>query len=290
MDSATMSTVSSALRSPFSSPNLVEFRNRSSHNGISTPWPIGCTNRSWARSRKSFEVRTKNAVNSCVHEPVRFAENEIDGAILLKLSEPMVVRLFPTIKLEVQFLDLLSTLKQRHAVESNSKKTLATSSSATNGRTAAHQIAAHVIASSSFDHGNGHSSNSNSPIATNGHHPPKVTYSERSQVPKGPPLKAFKRDPKFFPGQALRYDSPVEVHFADGSSCSAQSNGNLSGEGNENDTKHTFPHVYKLPQFTETLRLALASKDASAFKLRTYYRNLLISSIYDDLTRTYNLW
>jgi hypothetical protein len=61
-------------------------------------------------------------------------------------------------------------------------------------------------------------------------------------------------------------------------------------DSNENDTKHTFPHVYKLPQFPETLRLALASQDASAFKLRTYYRNILISSIYDDLTRTYNLW
>jgi hypothetical protein len=61
-------------------------------------------------------------------------------------------------------------------------------------------------------------------------------------------------------------------------------------DSNENDTKHTFPHVYKLPQFPETLRLALASQDASAFKLRTYYRNILISSIYDDLTRSYNLW
>ena len=71
---------------------------------------------------------------------------------------------------------------------------------------------------------------------------------------------------------------------------STQSNGNPNIDSNENDTKHTFPHVYKLPQFTETLRLALASQDASAFKLRTYYRNLLISSIYDDLTRSYNLW
>ena len=118
----------------------------------------------------------------------------------------MVVRLFPTIKLEVQFLDLLQSLKQRHTIESSSKKTLPSSSSTTNGRTAAHQIAAHVIASSSFDHGNGHSSNSNSPIATNGHLPPKVTYSERSQIPKGLPMKTFKRDPKFFPIQALKYD------------------------------------------------------------------------------------
>lgn len=82
-------------------------------------------------------------------------------------------------------------------------------------------------------------------------------------IPKGgPPLKTMKRDPKCFP----------------------------LGDTNENDAKHTFPLVYKLPQFPDTLRLALASQDASAFKLRTYYRNLLISSIYDDLTRTYNLW
>lgn len=69
-----------------------------------------------------------------------------------------------------------------------------------------------------------------------------------------------------------------------------QANGTYNPESMEGDTKHTFPHAYKLPKFTETLRLALASQDASAFKLRTYYRNLLISSIYDDLTRTYNLW
>jgi hypothetical protein len=134
-----------------------------------------------------------------------FRDNEIDGPTLLKLSESMVVRLLPTIKLEVQFLDLLQSLKQRHAAEINSKKTLASSSSTTNGHngnrhSAAHQIAAHVIASSSsFDNGIEHSSNSNSPIptATNGHHP-RVSYSERSQIPqrltpKGPPLKTLKR-------------------------------------------------------------------------------------------------
>ncbi|CAF0997001.1 unnamed protein product [Adineta ricciae] len=202
-----------------------------------------------------------------------FRENEIDGKILLKLSESMVARLFPTIRLEVQFLDLLQLLKQRHTMELNLKKPFPTSSTITNGRSAAHQIAAHVIASSSFDNVNGHSSNSNSPVATNGHHPPKVIYSERSPMSKVPPLKSFKRDAKFFANQ-----------------IQSQSNGGLSIDGGENDTKHTFPHAYKLPQFTETLRLALASKDASAFKLRTYYRNLLISSIYDDLTRTYNLW
>jgi len=192
----------------------------------------------------------------------------------------MVVRLLPTIKLEVQFLDLLQSLKQRHANEVNPKKTLA-SSSTTNGlngsrHSAAHQIAAHVIASTSFENGIEHSSNSNSPIptATNGHHS-RASFSERSQIPqrltpKGPPLKTLKRDPKFFPTSGV---------------INSQ-----NGDGNENDAKHTFPHVYKLPRFPETLRVALASQDASAFKLRTYYRNLLISSIYDDLTRTYNLW
>ena len=68
------------------------------------------------------------------------------------------------------------------------------------------------------------------------------------------------------------------------------SSASQNGDTDENDTKHTFPHIYALPQFTDTLRLALASQDASAFKLRTYYRNLLISAIYDDLTGSYNLW
>lgn len=206
-----------------------------------------------------------------------FRDNEIDGATLLKLSESMVVRLFPTIKLEVQFLDLLQLLKQRHTSELNSKKTLPTSSNGHGNHrapaSAAHQMAAHVIASSSADLANGYSSNSNSPTATNGQ-VPKATLSERSQipprlVPKGPPLKSLKREPKSFPSPALNPSN---------------------GDSNENDAKHSFPHVYKLPQFPDTLRLALASQDASAFKLRTYYRNLLISSIYDDLTRTYNLW
>ncbi|CAF4623121.1 unnamed protein product [Rotaria socialis] len=206
-----------------------------------------------------------------------FRDNEIDGPILLKLSESMVARLFPTIKLEVQFLDLLQALKQKNTGDFNSKKTISSSPALTNGRsTAAQQIAAHVRASSSFDNGHSHSSNSNSPQTTNGqhHNPSKVIYSERSNISKGPPLKTLKREPKYFPNQSLN----------------TQSNGNISLNSNENDTKHTFPHVYKLPQFAETLRLALASQDASAFKLRTYYRNLLISSIYDDLTRTYNLW
>ncbi|CAF1040547.1 unnamed protein product [Rotaria sordida] len=205
-----------------------------------------------------------------------FRENEIDGPILLKLSESMVARLFPTIKLEVQFLDLLQTLKQRHVADLNSKKTFSSSSILTNGRTTAHQIATQVIASSlssssSFDKGNNHLSNSNSPNTLNGHHHHhqhqlKIIYSEHSNISKGSPVKILKREPKYFPNQTLNTQT------------------------NENDTKHTFPHVYKLPQFAETLRLALASQDASAFKLRTYYRNLLISSIYDDLTRAYNLW
>jgi hypothetical protein len=128
----------------------------------------------------------------------------------------MVVRLLPTIKLEVQFLDILQSLRQRHTAEINSKKTLASSSSTTNGHngnrhSAAHQIAAHVIASSSsFDNGIEHSSNSNSPlpIATNGHHP-RVSYSERSQIPqrltpKGPPLKTVKRETKYFPTPGMK--------------------------------------------------------------------------------------
>jgi hypothetical protein len=133
----------------------------------------------------------------------RFLDNEIDGSVLLKLSESMVVRLFPTIKLEVQFLDLLQLLKQRHAVELNTKKTLPSSSSLTNGRSTSHPIAAHVIASSSLDNGNGHSSNSNSPTAINGQHQTKTIYSERSQIPKGTPLplKTLKREPKYFLNQ-----------------------------------------------------------------------------------------
>ena len=142
-------------------------------------------------------------------------DNEIDGPTLLKLSESMVVRLFPTIKLEVQFLDLLQSLKQRQTLESNSKKTLA-SSSTINGHNgsrhlAAHQIAAHVVASSSFENGFDHSSNSNSPIpsATNGHQNPRNSYPERSQIPqrltpKGPPMKTLKREPKCFPNPALK--------------------------------------------------------------------------------------
>ena len=123
----------------------------------------------------------------------------------------MVVRLFPTIKLEVQFLDLLQMLKQRHTAELNSKKTYPTSSNGHGNHrisSAAHQMAAHVIASSSVDIANDYSSNSNSPTATNGL-VPKATLSERSQipprlVPKGPPLKSLKRDSKYFPSPALK--------------------------------------------------------------------------------------
>lgn len=146
-------------------------------------------------------------------------DNEIDGPTLLKLSESMVVRLFPTIKLEVQFLDLLQLLKQRHALEINSKKTIASSSTGTtnghngNRHSAAHQIAAHVIASSSsFDNGIEQSSNPNSPIPTamNGHHHSRASFSERSQIPPrltpkgGPPLKTLKREPKHFSSPAMR--------------------------------------------------------------------------------------
>ncbi|CAF4566559.1 unnamed protein product, partial [Rotaria magnacalcarata] len=136
---------------------------------------------------------------------------------------------FPTIKLEVQFLDLLQALKQKNTGDFNSKKAISSSPALTNGRpTAAQQIAAHVRASSSFDNGHSHSSNSNSPQTTNGHHhnPSKVIYSERSNISKGPPLKTLKREPKYFPNQSLN----------------TQSNGNISLNSNENDTKHSFPH------------------------------------------------
>jgi hypothetical protein len=201
----------------------------------------------------------------------------------------MVVRLFPTIKLEVQFLDLLQALRQRHAAEINSRKILPSSSTLTNGRPPTHHLPAHVIPSSSFEH----SSNSNSPSTMNGHHQSKLIYSERSQIPKAPalPLRALKHEPKYFLNQYEKKNNQKfflkKIFFI---SFSAQTNETQNLDSNENDTKHTFPHVYKLPQFPETLRLALASQDASAFKLRTYYRNILISSIYDDLTRTYNLW
>jgi hypothetical protein len=126
----------------------------------------------------------------------------------------------------------------------------------------------------------------------NGHHPSKVIYSERSQIAKGQALalRAFKHEPKYFLNQYEKIQFEIFLEKILFHSFSVQADGTLNLDSNENDTKHTFPHVYKLPQFPETLRLALASKDASAFKLRTYYRNLLISSIYDDLTRTYNLW
>jgi hypothetical protein len=134
-------------------------------------------------------------------------DNEIDGHVLLKLSEAMVVRLFPTIKLEVQFLDLLQSLRQRHTAELNSKKTFTSSSPLTNGRPTTNQMPVPVLASSSFDHGNGHSSNSNSPKDMNGHHqPPKPVYSDRSQISKGQTLKAFKREPKYLLAQALKYE------------------------------------------------------------------------------------
>jgi hypothetical protein len=120
----------------------------------------------------------------------------------------MVVRLFPTIKLEVQFLDLLQILKQRHTIEVNSKKTFPTSS---NGHGNHRTLPAHVIASSSLDLANGYSSNSNSPTATNGQQNAtiKPALSERSQMPqriiaKGPPMKSLKREAKYFPTATIK--------------------------------------------------------------------------------------
>jgi hypothetical protein len=134
-------------------------------------------------------------------------DNEIDGPTLLKLSESMVVRLFPTIKLEVQFLDLLQSLKHRHTAELNSKKSFPSSSSLTNGHGSNRQSISHVIASSSsFD-------NPNSSTNGNGHHQPKVIYSERSQNPQRPPLKSLKREPKYFPNASAKYEEITSFFF-----------------------------------------------------------------------------
>ena len=108
-------------------------------------------------------------------------ENEIDGSVLLKLSESMVARLFPTIKLEVQFLELLHLLKQRHSMELNSKKLLPPPSLIT-GRSADSRSSR----TSPFDNGNDRSSNSNSP--TNNTHPQ---------------TKILKREPKHFLNQSV---------------------------------------------------------------------------------------
>ena len=140
-----------------------------------------------------------------------FRDNEIDGPTLLKLSDSMVVRLLPTIKLEVQFLDLLQTLKQRHTTELNGKSTLPASSStaiSTNGHHHPHDRVAQPTAgpvmasSSSIENGLDHSSNSNSPIATtpNGHH-----HSRPRSTPKvGPSLKSVKREAKYLPNALLK--------------------------------------------------------------------------------------
>ncbi len=241
------------------------FRNRLFHNGIPIQSLLGFVNRISVHLKKPSEVLFF-ILN--FHYEITFCfilDNDIDGSVLLKLSESMVVRLFPTIKLEVQFLDLLQALRQRHAAEINSRKTFVPPSPPlTNGRPTPHHVS-------------DHSSSSSPPENINGHHETSL------------PLKALKNEPRCFPNQ---YEKP-HPKFASkllSRYLIAQNNGNLNTDSNENDIKHSFPHVYKLPQFAETLRLALASQDASAFKLRTYYRNLLISSIYDDLTRTYNLW
>ena len=209
-------------------------RNYRSHNGIPMPWRFGSTKWILERSKKVFAVGFRRWPR------MRFAwshlDNDIDGPTLLKLSESMVVRLLPTIKLEVQFLDLLQTLRQRHATEQNSKKTLPSSSSHTNGHrtsivhptatatataaaaaaVAAAAAAAHLMASSSSaENGLDRSSNSNSPVPptpTNGHHHPRMSNVERSQIhsqrstPKaGPPLKNLKREPKYFPSPSLKW-------------------------------------------------------------------------------------
>lgn len=115
-------------------------------------------------------------------------DNEIDGSILLKLSESMVARLFPTMKLEVQFLELLQILKQRHTLELNCRK-----SSPTSSFTNSHSSIPSRPRISPFDHGNDHSSNSNSPISIHAHPPTKLTYAENFSA-----TKTLKREPKHF--------------------------------------------------------------------------------------------
>ena len=140
-------------------------------------------------------------IDDCLLSYTHRLENEIDGLILLKLSESMVARLFPTIKLEVQFLDLLQSLKQQqHLLDLNSNR----SSSFTNGLLKKHQISGHIVKSSSFDNRNSYSSNLNPSLTMNGHYSSKLIYSERALIPKGPPLKALKRESKYFSNQTLK--------------------------------------------------------------------------------------
>ncbi|CAF1088692.1 unnamed protein product, partial [Didymodactylos carnosus] len=200
-------------------------------------------------------------------------ENEIDGLTLLKLNDAMVVRLFPTIKLEIQFIDLLNQLKQKHSCETTNGSTLSSCLTTIPAQ-----------ASSSFDDNPSNSS----PPSNHIHHPAHFHHHHHHKVsqiprytPKLHPPKMIKRESKFYLPANLQQDSSLNV---------GESGNNSSLDNGEHDTKHSFPHIYQLPVFPDTLRLALLSQDSSAFKLRTYYRNLLISSLYDDLTRTYNLW
>lgn len=148
------------------------------HNGIRMQWWIGFINRISARSNASFEVFGWMWID--MDELLNFLENEIDGSVLLKLSESMVARLFPTIKLEVQFLELLQQLKQQHSVELNSKKPLPPPSLITS-RSSNPQ--------SSFENGHDRSSNSNSPTNSNNNN---NTHSA---------TKVQKREPKHFLNQ-----------------------------------------------------------------------------------------
>lgn len=49
-----------------------------------------------------------------------FPEEEVDGETLLGLSETMVSRLFPTMRLQVKFMKALEELKEMQQVPSNS--------------------------------------------------------------------------------------------------------------------------------------------------------------------------
>jgi hypothetical protein len=131
----------------------------------------------------------------------------------------MVVRLLPTIKLEVQFLDLLQTLKQRQTIEINTKKMLPSSSSTHGaGITVTHQsrrtpAAVHVLASSSStDNTIDHVTKPTLSISTpaNGRHHAVGSYCERSTPKVGPPLKNLKREAKHFPISTLKF---VHTHM-----------------------------------------------------------------------------
>lgn len=49
---------------------------------------------------------------TCFFLYVKFPDNEIDGETLLQLSEQMIARLLPTIRLQVKLINVLADLKR----------------------------------------------------------------------------------------------------------------------------------------------------------------------------------